>query len=169
MKQRMRNRFRRLAILQVTGLVVSIGVFVWVLLDTDFVAGPVVVAVIIAIQVTALLHTVQSHVDALEDFFAAVSYEDFTRRFVEDDVDVELKDAFNRILEKFQDARAERDVQAGYLDTVIRHVPVPFIAARADGSLSLVNNPARRLTGIPGLSKLDDLAAMDEELPDRPE
>jgi nitrogen fixation/metabolism regulation signal transduction histidine kinase len=69
-------------------------------------------------------------------------------------------------LARFQDARAERDVQAGYLATVVRHVPVPFIAARADGSLSLVNNPARRLTGLPALTHLDQLRAIDEKLPD---
>ena len=154
-----------LALLQVAGLVVTIGLFIVVVLNSSYIALPAVVAVIVAIQVAVLLHTVQSHVDALEDFFAAVSYEDFTRRFVEDDVDTELKEAFNRVLERFQDARAERDLQAGYLDTVIRHVPVPFVAARTDGSLSLVNNPARRLTGLPTLGNLDDFAAMDPDLP----
>ena len=45
------------------------------------------------------------------------------------------------------------------------HVPVPFIAARADGSLSLVNNPARRLTGLPALRSFDQLAELDPQLP----
>jgi two-component system nitrogen regulation sensor histidine kinase NtrY len=117
------------------------------------------------LQVVSLLHYVESHVDTLEEFFAAVNYEDFTRRFVENDVDVELKGAFNRIIQKFQSARAERDVQAGYLETVVRHVPVPFIAVQSDGSLSLVNNPARRLTGLPALHHIDQLAELDPELP----
>ena len=64
-----------------------------------------------------------------------------------------------------REARADRDLKAGYLDTVVRHVPVPFIAARADGTLSLVNNPARRLTGLPGLARVADLAEIDEALP----
>jgi nitrogen fixation/metabolism regulation signal transduction histidine kinase len=68
-------------------------------------------------------------------------------------------------LQQFQDARAERDVQAGYLETVVRHVPVPFMAARQDGSLSLVNNPARRLTGISSLRHLQQLAELDPALP----
>jgi len=164
-KQKFRNRFRTLTIVQVLLLVMTIVVLAWSVLSTDHVAVPIVIAVVVLLQVVGLLHYVESHVNTLEEFFAAVNYEDLTRRFVEDGVDVELKEAFNRILTRFQDARAERDIQAGYLETVVKHIPVPFIAARTDGSLSLVNNPARRLTGLPALHHLDQLAELDPQLP----
>jgi len=135
-------------------------------LETGHLAVPAVVGGIVLLQVLGLVRYVESHVDTLEDFFAAVSYEDFTRRFVEEDVDAELKHAFNIVLAKFQDARAERDVQASYLDTVVRHVPVPFIAARSDGAVTLVNNPARRLLRLPVLTHLDQLAELDPLLQD---
>jgi nitrogen fixation/metabolism regulation signal transduction histidine kinase len=150
---------------QVALLVASIALLTWSLMSTTYVAVPAALALAVVLQVAALLHTVESHVDTLEDFFAAVNYEDFTRSFVEEDVDAELKHAFNRVIERFQSARAERDTQAGYLETVVRHVPVAFVAARADGTLSLVNNPARRLTGIPALANINDLAALDPALP----
>jgi nitrogen fixation/metabolism regulation signal transduction histidine kinase len=86
---------------------------------------------------------------------------------VEDDVDAELKESFNRVLRRFQDARADRDMQADYLETVIRHVPVPFLAAKSDGSFSFVNNPARRLLGITPLRHIDQLAVFDESLPEK--
>ena len=165
MKQRFRTRFRILTVVQVCLLAVTLGVLFLTLFETDHIAVPVVLAGIVLLQIFGLIRSVQAHVDTLEDFFAAVNYEDFTRRFIEDDVDAELKDAFNKVLEKFQDARADRDLQAGYLDTVIRHVPVPFFAARRDGSLSLVNNPARRLTGMPTLRNIRDLASIDDGLP----
>lgn len=165
MKNRYRARFRFLTILQVMLLVASITLLAWAIIATEHFAVPAVIAIVVLLQVVSLLHYVESHVDTLEEFFAAVNYEDFTRRFVEDDVDVELKGAFNRIIQKFQNARAERDVQAGYLETVVRHVPVPFIAVRSDGSLSLVNNPARRLTGMPALHHIDQLAELDPQLP----
>jgi nitrogen fixation/metabolism regulation signal transduction histidine kinase len=164
-KQQFRARFRSLTIVQVLMLVASISLLAWSIFSTEHVAVPVVIAVIVSLQVIGLLNYVESHVNTLEEFFAAVNYEDFTRRFVEDDLDVELKEAFNRILAGFQDARAERDIQASYLETVVKHVPVPFIAARADGSLSLVNNPARRLTGLPALRRFDQLAELDPKLP----
>ena len=146
-------------------LVASITLLAWTVFATEHFAVPAVIAIAVLLQVVSLLHYVESHVDTLEEFFAAVNYEDFTRRFVEDDVDVELKGAFNRIIQKFQNARAERDVQAGYLETVVRHVPVPFIAVKSDGSLSLVNNPARRLMGLPALHHIDQLAELDPQLP----
>lgn len=165
MKPRYRAKFRALLVLQVLLLVVTIVVLAFSLLTTDLLAVPLVIAAIIALQVVGMIGYVESHVDTLEEFFAAVNYEDFTRRFVEDDVDSELKDAFNRILGNFQSARAERDVQANYLETVVRHVPIPFFAAKSDGSLSLVNNPARRLTGISSLRNLSELAELDPALP----
>ena len=167
MKPQFRARFRTITVLQVVLLTASVLAFAWSVLSTNHIAVPVVVGAIIAIQVAALIAYVQSHVKALEDFFAAVTFEDFTRRFVEEDTDAELREAFNRILDKFQIARAERDLQANYLETVVKHVPVPFIAVRADGSLSLVNKPARRLTGLPVLRKIDQLAELDPELPEK--
>jgi nitrogen fixation/metabolism regulation signal transduction histidine kinase len=164
-KQKLRRRFRLMTVLQVLLLGVSLSALILTLLMTEHIAVPAVIAMAVVLQVIGLIQHVQSHVDALEDFFAAVNYEDFTRRFVEDDIDAELKDAFNQILSRFQDARAARDLQAGYLDTVIRHVPVPFIAADPDGTVSLVNHPARRLTGLSVIRNLDDLAALDPELP----
>ena len=165
MKHRYRARFRLLTMVQVMFLVASISLLVWTIFFTDHFAVPAVIAFVVLLQVASLLHYVESHVDTLEEFFAAVNYEDFTRRFVEGDVDVELKVVFNRIIEKFQGVRAERDVQARYLETVVRHVPVPFIAVKSDGSLSLVNNPARRLTGLPALQHIDQLAELDPKLP----
>lgn len=146
-------------------LVASILLLAWSVWSTEFRAVPFVIGMVIFLQVIALIRSVESHVDSLEDFFAAVNYEDFTRRFVEEDVDAELKGAFNRVLSRFQDARAERELQAGYLATVVRHVPVPFIAARADGSITLVNNPARRLTGLSTLTHINQLEALDPKLP----
>ena len=133
MNKRYRARFRVLTFAQVALLLATLLLLAWAVLETRLAAVPIVLGIVVALQVVALWHTVESHVDTLQDFFAAVNYEDFTRRFVENDVDAELKEAFNRVLRRFQDARAERDIQAGYLDTVVRHVPVPFLAARADG------------------------------------
>ncbi len=165
MSVRLRTQFRILTVVQVCLLTVTLVVLILTILETSHLAVPFVLAGIALLQVFALIHSVHAHVNTLEEFFAAVNYEDFTRRFIEDDVDVELKEAFNKVLGRFQNARADRDMQATYLDTVIRHVPIAFFAARADGTLSLVNNPARRLTGMPALANIQDLAKLDDGLP----
>jgi len=164
-KQRLRHRFRLLVALQVVAIVATVSLVAYVALATDYVAALAVLGVVAVLQVIALLRSVEKHVDTLEDFFAAINYEDLTRQYVTDDVDAELKTAFNRIIDRFRVARAEREVQAGYLETVVRHVPMPLMASRADGSLRLVNNPLKRLTGLNSLSRLDDFAALDSALP----
>jgi nitrogen fixation/metabolism regulation signal transduction histidine kinase len=164
-RRRYRVRFRLLTVLQVLLLGASVSLFAATLFTTDFLAVPGVIAIVVLLQLYSLIRFVESHVDTLEDFFASINYEDFTRRFVEDDVDSELKESFNRIIRRFQDARAERDIQADYLETVVRHVPVPFIAVRPDGTLSFANHPARRLLGIPSLRHVDQLAELDAGFP----
>lgn len=165
MNNRHRATFRLLVVVQVMLLVSTTLLWTWTVLSTNHLAVPLVIGSIVIIQVIGLLKFVESHVKSLEEFFAAINYEDFTRRFVEEDVDAELKVAFNKVIAKFQAARAERDLQAGYLETVVRHVPVPFIAARSDGELTLVNNPAKRLTGLPALNRFEQLAEVDPTLP----
>lgn len=166
MKQHLRTRFRLLTVVQVLGIIGSVTVLAYTAMNTELIAVPAVLGLIIILQVVALLRSVESHVDTLEDFFAAINYEDFTRQYVTDDVDAELKAAFNRVIERFRLARAEREVQAGYLETVVRHVPIPLMAVQTDGTLRLTNNPLRRLTGLPQLAHIDDLAALDPALPD---
>ena len=166
MKEQHRRRFRIRIFVQVIGVVVTAVVLALMLVRTNFVAAPAAVGCLIVLQAVALLRAVEAHVDTLEDFFAAVNYEDFTRQYLVEDVDSELKAAFNRIIDRFRTARAERDVQASYLETVVKHVPIPLLAARADGVLRLVNNPLKRLTGLANLKNLDDLADLDPALPE---
>lgn len=166
MKQRFRTRFRLLTVAQVIALVATVSLLAYAAMKTEHIAVPIVIGLVIVLQVAGLLHSVEAHVDTLEDFFAAINYEDFTRQYVTDDVDAELKQAYNRIIERFRTARAEREMQAAYLETVVRHVPIPLMAARKDGALRLVNNPLRRLTGMANLAHFDDLAKLDPALPD---
>jgi len=161
----MRSRFRLLSIRQVALIVVSVAALAWSMFESNHIAVPAVVLILVILQAFLLIRSVEKHVDTLEEFFAAINYEDFTQHFVSGTIDDELRDSFNLIIEKFQQARAERELQANYLEVVMRHVPVPLIAARSDDSLRLVNNPVRRLTGLSSLRHLDDLAQVDPDLP----
>ncbi len=165
--KRMRAHFRLFAILQVLALVATIALLTFTLMRYAHVAVPLLLGSVVLLQVLVLIRFVEVHVRTLEDFFAAMAHADFTRHYVERGVDEELRTAFNRVLERFQTARTDYEAEAHYLDTIIRHVPVPLIAVRPDGSLSLFNNPARRLTGLQALNHVNDLAVLDPSLPER--
>ena len=165
MKQRLRQQFRLAVIGQIIALIGTVSILAWTALATEHIAVPAVVVLVVLLQVFVLLRTVEKHVDTLEDFFAAINYEDLTRKYVTDDIDAELKTAFNRIIDRFRVARAERELQAGYLETVVRHVPIPLMAVRSDGSLRLTNNPLKRLTGLNTMTSIDDFGRLDAQLP----
>ena len=69
MKHRLRQRFRALAVGQVLLLLVTLTLLAWSVLETAYVAVPVVLGLMAMLQVTVLLHSVESHVDALTDYF----------------------------------------------------------------------------------------------------
>ena len=117
MKQRLRAQFRLAIIGQVIALIAVMLVFAWAAVETTYLAVPVVLGVIIALQVYALVRSVERHVDTLEDFFAAIHYEDLTRQFVTDDVDAELKAAFNRIIDRW--ARYDPAAAKDWMDRVV--------------------------------------------------
>ena len=74
----MRARFRSMAIVQVVFLVASITVLAWNIIATGHLAVPIVVGTVVLLQLFGLVRYVELHVEALEEFFAAVNYEDFT-------------------------------------------------------------------------------------------
>src|SRR5690606_31567818 len=77
-----------------------------------------------------------------------------------------LAEAFDRVLERFRETRAAKEEQAGYLHTLVQHVPVAVVAVDAAGQVDLFNNAARRLFGIAELRNLHDLKSFGPELVD---
>jgi nitrogen fixation/metabolism regulation signal transduction histidine kinase len=59
-----------------------------------------------------------------------------------------LHAAFTEVSEAFRRVRSEREEQAHYLQTVVRHVGVALLAFRDDGEVALCNEAATRLLGL---------------------
>ena len=60
MKQQFRQRFRWLTVAQVLALVATIAMTLGILLATDYIAVPVVLAIVVIAQVLVLIHSVHS-------------------------------------------------------------------------------------------------------------
>ena len=59
-----------------------------------------------------------------------------------------LHGAFTEVSEAFRRVRSEREEQAHYLQTVVRHIGVALLAFRDDGEVALSNEAAGRLLGL---------------------
>lgn len=73
-----------------------------------------------------------------------------------------LYGAFTEVSEAFRRVRSEREEQAHYLQTVVRHVGVALLAYRDDGAIALCNEAATRLLG---LQRPRHLAALEARHP----
>ncbi len=158
-------RYRLLIIGQILVIFSTVTAISVCFVATDWLAIPLILAVALVIELIVLFRFLEASVVALENFLEAISFADFTQRFGRTDVDQELSEAFNRILERFRQARADAESQSHYLDLVVKHVPVPLLGVRQDGSVSLVNHPFRQLVGGANPKSLEQLASVNDSLP----
>ena len=128
------------------------------------------VLVFIAIWATArLVYYTEKPVRDLTRFLESLRYDDVSQRFGSDrrgPVFRALSDAFEEVSSAFRQLRAEREEQARYLQTVVRHVGVALIAFRPDGTVALINHTARRLLGVSRLRAIEGLRPTNPQLTD---
>ena len=148
--------------------VALLGVTLWLLfyLIAAGVTHPAVVLVVVLVvlvllyQIYALIYYVERTIRDLARFLAAIRYADFSQSFVTGGLGSsfdELKTAFNEVLDAFRQARAEKEEQAHYLQTVVQHIGIGLIVFDSAGEVSLINNAAKRLLGVPRLGHIADL------------
>ena len=106
----------------------------------------------------------------LTRFLESVRYSDFAVAFRADSnlgpSFHELNDQFNEVLDAFRQARAEKEANLHYVNTIVQHVSVGLLTFDATGQVELVNQTALRLLGIYRLRTLNDLNATHADLAD---
>ncbi len=104
----------------------------------------------------------------LTSFLESVRYSDFTITFRADSnlgpSFRDLNHQFNEVLDAFRQARAEKEANLHYLNTIVQHVSVGLLTFDAAGQVELVNQMALRLLGIYRLRALTDLNATHPDL-----
>ncbi len=103
-------------------------------------------------------------------FLESVRYSDFAVAFRADNnlgpTFHSLNDQFNEVLDAFRQARAEKEANLHYVNTIVQHVSVGLLTFDAAGQVELVNQTALRLLGIYRLRTLTDLNATHPDLAD---
>ena len=106
----------------------------------------------------------------LTRFLESVRYSDFTVAFRTDNnfgpSFRNLNDQFNEVLDAFRVARAEKEANLHYVNTIVQHVSVGLLTFDATGQVELVNQTALRLLGIYRLRTLTDLNTTHPHLAD---
>jgi two-component system nitrogen regulation sensor histidine kinase NtrY len=154
------RKFRFDVSLRVALLVVLIGLFFFVIFRTRQPAAAVLLGLLIVAQVAGLFRAVDRTNRDLTRFFDSVRFDDFSQTFRGRSPGgsfIGLHAALARVIEAFRTARADKEEQALYLQTVVQHVGIGLLVFQPDGEVELVNNAARRLLKVPVLKNLRNL------------
>ncbi|NNF59591.1 MAG: ATP-binding protein [Rhodothermaceae bacterium] len=150
----------------IAATVAGAGVLVWPL-ERYVLAG---VLVLVAVWATArLVYYTEKPARDLTRFLESLRYDDVSQRFGSDrrgPIFRALSEAFEEVSTAIRQLRAEREEQARYLQTVVRHVGVALIAFRPDGTVALINHTARRLLGVARLRTIEGLRPINPQLTD---
>ncbi len=163
------RRFRIVLIARVLLLCGTIYLFYFLILKTSYYAATLIVASVIAYQITTLIQYVEKTNRDLTRFLDAIKYSDFSQTFINTGLGSsfnDLKAAFNDVILKFQEARSEKEEHFRYLQTVVQHVGIGLLAFDSNGQVSLINNAAKRLLNVPYLKNINALRSFSESLVD---
>lgn len=159
--------FRLHIVLRVAALGVTLAAAAWLWVAMLAPAAAVLVGLLAVGQVVALVRYVEWTNRELARFLRSVRYADFSQHFSgrgRGEAFHELGTAFGDVMDDFRQARAEKEEQHRYLQTVVQHVGVGLMAVRPAGEVALDNNAARQLLGVPRLRHVRDLEAVSDRL-----
>ena len=163
------RRFRVVLIGRVLLLSATIFLLFYLLMQTAYYAAAFLVTLFIVYQITSLVQYVEKTNRDLTRFLDAIKYSDFSQTFVLSGLGSsfsELKEAFNDVIRKFQDARSEKEEHFRYLQTVVQHVGIGLLAYDRNGDVSLINTAARKLLDVPYLRNIEALKDFNERFVD---
>ena len=163
------KRFRVVLITRVLVLSATMFLLFYLVTQTNYVAAAFLVGVLILYQTVSLIQYVEKTNRDLTRFLDAIKYSDFSQTFVLSGLGSsfsELKEAFNAVIQKFQDARSEKEEHFRYLQTVVQHVGIGLLAYDREGQVSLINTAARKLLDVPYLRNIEALRSFDERFVD---
>ncbi|HUT07448.1 MAG TPA: ATP-binding protein [Candidatus Latescibacteria bacterium] len=161
------RKFRVAVSLRLALLFVWVGLFFYVLIRTELTAGAVLLGLLIVAQIWGIFRTIDRTNRDLARFFDSVRFGDFSQTFREKSPGgsfAELHAALAKVIEAFRTARAEKEEQALYLQTVVQHIGIGLLVFQPDGEVELINDAARRLLKLGQLKNIRNLEGAHPEL-----
>jgi two-component system, NtrC family, nitrogen regulation sensor histidine kinase NtrY len=142
------SRFGVGVVLRITALFLTIVAAAWLITNTQwYVTIALCTAAALAEAAFLVRFATQSGRDVAR-FLDALAVDDPSQTFStlsNDPARRELGTAMARVMARLRATRSEREEQAGYLRTVLAHVPVALISVDERGRVQLLNMAARRL------------------------
>ena len=163
------KHFRFSCTIRILLLAATMFFFFYLIFRTSLYAVTFITGLFILIQIVSLILYVEKTNRDLRRFLEAIKFEDFSQTFTISGLGTsfsELKQAFNDVLQKFYQTRAEKEEHYRYLQTVVQHIGIGLISYQQDGKVELINNAAKKLLRVPRLKNIHSLESFSKELVD---
>lgn len=159
--------FRIQCIIRIILLAVTVAFAVYLIFQTELYATITMIAVVIVAQVIVLIHYVEKTNRDLTRFLDGIRYSDFSQAFSSGQKGASfrrLNEAFSAVVAEFQKARAEREEQYRYLQTLVQHIGLGILSFEQNGDVDLINNAAKRLLNVNQLRNIASLETLSRPL-----
>jgi nitrogen fixation/metabolism regulation signal transduction histidine kinase len=165
----MLKNFRLQIIFRVLLLALSMGVCIYLWLETAFYVSAALLSLLVIYQTIRLIRYVELTNRKLGRFLSSIRYSDFSRSFSGRQLGKsfrKLDEAFAKVVEAFKDQRIEKQTQFRYMQTVVQHIGIGLVSFNQQGEVELINTAAKRLFQVATLRRIDDLSAVSPNLVD---
>lgn len=159
------RNFRFNVFARVVALVLTIFVFSIIALKSGYYVSMIALFALVVYQVTELIKQVENTNREVVNFLNAIRYDDFSYSYRLDGQYFEdLTIAFNKVMDKFREVRAERESSYSYLRNLVQHLGVGILVIDSKGKIEFFNNAIRKILKINKLEFVEDLSIIDLEL-----
>lgn len=141
-------------------ITVNLYIFFYLLFNTQYAATTLIIGVLPLIQVAYLFRYVDKTNRLLAKAFESIKYDNFSEQLTTQLSDASFKplcNELNRIVEKFQRNRLEKEQQFQYLKAIIHQAGMGLISIRESGRINLINKAARMMLKMPPVNHISQI------------
>ncbi len=160
------KNFRFILIVRI--LLITATIFVMLtFLESKFLLTPVFIGIFLLLQLFSLFKYVDRTNRDLASFLESIRFSEFTRSFrvkgMGSSFD-ELNEAFNNVINDFQEIRSEKEEHYQYLQSIVQNTDVSIVAFQKDGRVEMINKAAKRLFQVVTLKNIKSLTNISNDL-----
>ena len=160
------KNFRFILIVRILLITTTI-FFMLTSLESKFLLTPVFIGLFLLIQLFSLFKYVDRTNRDLASFLESIRFSEFTRSFRVEGMGSsfnELNEAFNNVINDFQEIRSEKEEHYQYLQSIVHNTDVSIVAFQKDGKVEMINKAATRLFQVTTLKNIKSLTSTSEDL-----
>ena len=120
----------------------------------------VILSTVILVMTVSFVRYTHSVVRDLGRFFSGFGYGDFQQKLSIRRLGAsfqELETGLKHTVDRLQDMHTKQEQQAIYLQSLLQHLPLPFLILHDDGRIEIMNMATRRAFNVADITNLEDL------------